>query len=305
MSGAPIFSDARHRSFGRFVAIAVPYLWFALFFLAPFLIVAKISLSTAAVAIPPYEPLISWADDGALVLTLHLNTYKLVFADPVYLIAYASSLRNAAVTVIFTLLLGYPLAYFIASRSAKWRAPLLMLVMMPFWTSFLIRVYAWIGILKPNGVINSTLLSLGLIDQPLDILNNQFAVYLGMVYAYLPFMVLPLYSHLEKMDWSLLEAASDLGARPARVFREVTLPLSMPGIVAGSLLVFIPAVGEYIVPTLLGGPDTLTIGAALWNEFFSNHDWPVASAVAVALVVLLVGPLMALQNYQAKEEQKP
>ncbi|MBB4197990.1 putrescine ABC transporter permease PotH [Rhodoblastus sphagnicola] len=302
---APIFSNAQTRGFGRFLAVAVPYGWFLVFFLAPFLIVAKISLSTAATAIPPYESLVSWADDGALVLTLHFNNYKLIFSDPVYLIAYASSLRNAAVTVIFTLLLGYPLAYFIASRSAKWRAPLLMLVMMPFWTSFLIRVYAWIGILKPNGVINSALLWLGVIDKPLDILNNQFAVYLGMVYAYLPFMVLPLYAHLEKLDWSLLEAAGDLGARPARVFREVTLPLSMPGIVAGSLLVFIPAVGEYIVPTLLGGPDTLTIGAALWNEFFSNHDWPVASTVAVALVVLLVGPLMALQNYQAKEEQKP
>lgn len=301
MSGAPFFSSAPTRGFGRFSTVAAPFGWFILFFLAPFLIVAKISLSTAATAIPPYEPLLSWADDGAMVLTLHLANYKLIFSDPVYLIAYASSLRNAAVTVIFTLLLGYPLAYFIASRQAKWRAPLLMLVMMPFWTSFLIRVYAWIGILKPNGVINSALMGLGLINEPLEILNNQFAVYLGMVYAYLPFMVLPLYSHLEKMDWSLLEAANDLGARPAQVFREVTLPLSLSGIVAGSLLVFIPAVGEYIIPTLLGGPDTLTIGAALWNEFFSNHDWPVASTVAVVLVVLLVGPLMVLQHYQGKE----
>jgi len=289
----------RQRALGRLFVIAVPTAWFAILFLAPFLIVAKISLSTAAVAIPPYEPLISWAEDGALVLTLHIGNYALIFSDPVYLIAYASSLRNAAVTVLFTLLLGYPLAYFIASRGPRWRAPLLLLVMLPFWTSFLIRVYAWIGILKPNGILNGALMSLGLIDKPLIILNTNAAVWLGMVYGYLPFMVLPLYAHLEKMDWSLLEAASDLGARPFRVFREVTLPLSLPGIVAGSLLVFIPAVGEYIVPALLGGPDTLTIGATLWNEFFANRDWPAASTVAMALVALLVGPLMFLQRHRA------
>lgn len=293
-------SETRKRALGRFLVIAIPFIWLGALFLAPFLIVAKISLSTAAVAIPPYEPLISWAEDGALVLTLHVGNYKLIFSDPVYLIAYASSLRNAAVTVVFTLLLGYPLAYFIATRRENWRAPLLLLVMLPFWTSFLIRIYAWIGILKPNGVINGVLIWLGLIDKPLMILNTNFAVAVGMVYGYLPFMVLPLYAHLEKMDWSLLEAASDLGAKPARVFREVTLPLSAPGIVAGSLLVFIPAVGEYIVPALLGGPDTLTIGATLWNEFFSNRDWPVASTVAVALIALLVAPLLALQHHRAK-----
>ncbi|MCW2275185.1 ABC transporter permease subunit [Rhodoblastus acidophilus] len=293
-------SEERKRALGRFLVIAIPFLWLGALFLAPFLIVAKISLSSAAVAIPPYEPLISWADDGALVLTLHVGNYKLIFSDPIYLIAYASSLRNAAVTVIFTLLLGFPLAYFIATRDQKWRAPLLLLVMLPFWTSFLIRVYAWIGILKPNGVINGALLWLGVIEKPLVILNNNFAVIVGMVYGYLPFMVLPLYAHLEKMDWSLLEAASDLGAKPFRVFRKVTLPLAAPGIVAGSLLVFIPAVGEYIVPALLGGPDTLTIGATLWNEFFSNRDWPVASTVAVALVALLVGPLLALQHHRTK-----
>jgi len=294
-------SEARKRAVGRYLVIALPFLWFALFFLAPFLIVAKISLSVAAVAIPPYESLVSWAEDGALVLTLHVGNYKLIVSDPVYLIAYASSLRNAAVTVVFTLLLGYPLAYFIAKRSPRWRAPLLLLVMLPFWTSFLIRVYAWIGILKPNGVINGALIWLGVIDKPLVLLNTQFSVYLGMVYGYLPFMVLPLYAHLEKTDWSLIEAASDLGARPIRVFREITLPLSLPGIVAGSLLVFIPAVGEYIIPTLLGGPDTLTIGATLWNEFFSNRDWPVASALAVALVGLLAIPLLALQRVRSRQ----
>jgi putrescine transport system permease protein len=285
---------------GRGLVIAIPFLWLALFFLAPFLVVAKISLSAAAVAIPPYAPLMSWAEDGALVLTLHVGNYALIVSDPVYLIAYASSLRNAAVTVVFTLLLGYPLAWFIATRAKNWRAPLLLLVMLPFWTSFLVRVYAWIGILKPNGVINAALLWLGVIDTPLVLLNTPFAVTLGMVYAYLPFMVLPLYAHLEKTDWSLLEAASDLGARPARVFREVMLPLSMRGIVAGGLLVFITAVGEYIIPTLLGGPDTLTIGATLWNEFFANRDWPVASTVAVALVALLAVPLLALLLHQSR-----
>jgi putrescine transport system permease protein len=304
MSGNRSLPVGRKRGLGRILTIAVPYLWFVLFFLVPFLVVAKVSLSVAAVSIPPYEPLVSWTSDGALAITLHFGNFKILFTDPIYVVAYAYSLRNAAVTVILTLLLGYPVAYGIATTRPNLRGPLLMLVIMPFWTSFLIRVYAWIGILKPNGLINQTLMSLGLIEQPLDILNNQFAVYLGMVYGYLPFMVLPLFSHLEKMDWSLIEAASDLGARPIRVFREVTLPLSWPGIIAGSLLVFIPAVGEYIIPTLLGGPNTLTIGTVLWNEFFANHDWPVASAVAVALVILLVGPLMALQHFQEKEESQ-
>ena len=207
-------------------------------------------------------------------------------------------------TALVTLLIGYPVAYGIATTKPSYRPALLMLVIMPFWTSFLIRVYAWVGILKQNGLINNFLMSTGLIDQPLDILNNQFAVYVGMVYAYLPFMVLPLYSNLEKMDHSLLEAASDLGAKPLRAFISITLPLSIPGIVAGSLLVFIPAVGEYIIPTLLGGADTMTIGTVLWNEFFANRDWPVASTVAVALIILLVGPLMLLQHYQTKGAQK-
>jgi putrescine transport system permease protein len=280
--------------------IAGPFLWFVVFFLVPFFVVAKISLSTASVSIPPYAPLVTWSGDATMSIALHFDNYRFLFSDPEYLFAYLSSLRNAAVTAVVTLLIGYPVAYGIATTRANLRGPLLMLVIMPFWTSFLIRVYAWIGILKPNGLINNFLLWLGVIDQPLNILNNQFAVYLGMVYAYLPFMVLPLYSCLEKMDFSLLEAANDLGARPIRAFLFVTLPLSLPGIIAGSLLVFIPAVGEYIIPTLLGGADVLTIGTVLWNEFFANRDWPVASTVAVALIVLLVGPLMLLQHFQGK-----
>lgn len=288
---------------GRRWVIAGPFIWFLVFFLVPFVVVAKISLSTAAVAIPPYEPLITWTDGATMSIALHFGNYHFLLSDPEYVIAYLSSLRNAAVTAFITLLIGYPVAYLIATTRPNLRGPLLMLVIMPFWTSFLIRVYAWIGILKPNGLINNFLIWLGVVSQPLDILNNQFSVYVGMVYAYLPFMVLPLYSCLEKMDHSLLEAASDLGARPLRAFASITLPLSVPGIIAGSLLVFIPAVGEYIIPTLLGGADTLTIGTVLWNEFFANRDWPVASTVAVALIILLVGPLMLLQHYQSKEER--
>jgi len=284
--------------------IAGPYLWFLVFFLVPFVVVLKISLSTAEVAIPPYAPLFTIGDEGTLNLAMHFGNFAYIFSDPQYILAYLSSLHYAAGTDIITLMIGYPVAYAIATSKPNVRPMLLMLVIMPFWTSFLIRVYAWIGILKQNGLINNFLMSIGVIHEPLNILNNQFSIYVGMVYAYLPFMILPLYSNLEKMDHSLLEAASDLGAKPFRAFLSITLPLSLPGIVAGSLLVFIPAVGEYIIPTLLGGADTLTIGTVLWNEFFGNRDWPVASTVAVALIVLLVGPLMLLQHYQAKEGEK-
>ncbi len=289
---------------GRGWVISGPFLWFLIFFLVPFLVVVKISLSTAEIAIPPYAPLFTLTDDGTLSVALHLGNFQYIFSDPEYVLAYLSSLRYAAGTALITLLIGYPVAYGIATSRPGIRPALLMLVVMPFWTSFLIRVYAWIGILKPNGLINNFLMWLGVIHQPLEILNNQFSIFVGMVYAYLPFMILPLYACLEKLDHSLLEAAGDLGARPFRAFLSITLPLSLPGIVAGSLLVFIPAVGEYIIPTLLGGPSTLTIGTVLWNEFFNNHDWPVASTVAVALIVLLVGPLMLLQHSQAKEETR-
>jgi putrescine transport system permease protein len=289
---------------GRAFVIAAPYLWLVVFFLIPFAVVLKISFSTSVVAIPPYEPLIGAGDDGAWQLNLHPENYSYLFSDWQYALAYLSSVRNAAVTAIACLLIGYPMAYCIARAKPERRAALLMLVVMPFWTSFLIRVYAWVGILKQNGLLNNFLIWLGVIDQPLTIMNTQTSVYIGMIYAYLPFMILPLYSTLEKMDISLLEAASDLGAKPIRAFLTITLPLSLPGIIAGSLLVFIPAVGEFIIPTLLGGPDTLMIGTVLWNEFFQNRDWPVASTVAVALIVLLVVPLMLLQRAQAQDSEK-
>jgi putrescine transport system permease protein len=286
---------------GRALVIAGPFLWFLLFFLLPFLVVMKISLSGSVIGIPPYEPLTQWTDDGVLAINLHLGNFAHLWTDDEYYLAYGYSLLNAGITALTTLLIGYPMAYAIARSSPGARSVLLMLVIMPFWTSFLIRVYAWIAILKPEGLLNQLLLTLHLISEPLVILNTNTAVYIGMAYTYLPFMVLPLYSTLEKMDVSLLEAASDLGARPIRAFFAVTLPLSMPGIVAGTLLVFIPAVGEYVIPTLLGGPDTLMIGSVMWNEFFQNGDWPVASVVAVAILILLVGPLMLLQRAQARE----
>jgi putrescine transport system permease protein len=290
---------------GRAFVIGAPYLWLTVFFLVPFVVVLKISLSTAVVGIPPYEPLIGTGDDGSWTLNTHIGNFSYIFSDSQYVVGYLSSVRNAAVTAFVCLLIGYPMAYCIARARPQWRGPLLMLVVMPFWTSFLIRVYAWVGILKQNGLLNNFLIWLGVIDQPLTIMNTQTSVYIGMIYAYLPFMILPLYSTLEKMDVSLLEAAGDLGAKPIRAFLSITLPLSMPGIVAGSLLVFIPAVGEFIIPTLLGGPDTLMIGTVLWNEFFQNRDWPVASTVAVALIVMLVVPLMLLQRAQAREAEKP
>ena len=305
MSDAAQPSTARRRGIpGRFFVIGAPYLWLIVFFLIPFAVVLKISFSTSVVAIPPYEPLFGTGDDGSWILNFHPENYSYLFSDLQYVIAYLSSVRNAAVTAFACLLIGYPMAYCIARAKPEWRAALLMLVVMPFWTSFLIRVYAWVGILKQNGLLNNFLIWLGVIDQPLNIMNTQTSVYIGMIYAYLPFMILPLYSTLEKMDISLLEAAGDLGAKPIRAFVTITLPLSLPGIIAGSLLVFIPAVGEFIIPTLLGGPDTLMIGTVLWNEFFQNRDWPVASTVAVALVVLLVVPMMLLQRFQAREAAK-
>ncbi len=292
----------RWRPGGRSLVVAGPFLWLTLFFLIPFAVVLKIAFSTSVVAIPPYAPLVTWDDDGTLGIALHFGNFQYLLSDARYLIAYLDSVRNAGVTALLCLLLGYPMAYAIARARPGLRGVLLMLVILPFWTSFLIRVYAWIGILKQNGLLNNFLLWLGVIHEPLTILNTQAAVYIGMVYAYLPFMVLPLYSTLEKMDLTLLEAAADLGAKPVRAFWSVTLPLSLPGIVAGSLLVFIPAVGEYVIPSLLGGPDTQMIATVLWDEFFANHDWPVAATVAVAMVVLLVVPLMILQRAQERQE---
>jgi putrescine transport system permease protein len=270
----------------RLGVAALPYVWLLLFFLVPFLIVLKISLAEPAVAIPPYTPLFA---GGRLQVTG--ANYLFLLSDPLYWKAYLGAIRYAALATLITLLLGYPLAYGIARARAHWRAPLLMLVILPFWTSFLIRIYAWIGLLKENGIINHALMSLGLLDAPLPLIDNDFSVILGLVYAYLPFMVLPLYAQLEKLDPALSEAAADLGAPPTRAFWQVTLPLSLPGIAAGVLLVFIPAVGEFVIPDLLGGPNTLMVGKILWDEFFTNHDWPMASALAVAILLLLALPM--------------
>ncbi|CAA7626292.1 ABC transporter permease subunit [Magnetospirillum sp. SS-4] len=289
---------------GRFLVGLPPYLWLALFFLAPFAIVLKISLSQPDAGIPPYLPLWDAAAEAGRQWRGTFDNYARLAEDGLYLAAYLNSIRIAGIATLACLLIGYPAAYAIARAPTAWRNSLLLLVALPFWTSFLIRVYAWIGILKTEGLLNALLLWLGVIAEPLQILQTDLAVIIGMTYSYLPFMVLPLYATLEKMDLSLLEAAADLGCRPFKAFLAVTLPLSMPGIIAGSLLVFIPAVGEFVIPDLLGGTDTLMIGKILWSEFFDNRDWPVASAVAVAMLVLLVAPIMIVQNARAGAEDK-
>ncbi len=279
----------------------VPYLWLLMFFLAPFLIVLKISFSEVLIARPPYSALFEMVDDTYLQLRLNLENYLLLLEDDLYWKAYLSSIRIAAISTLITLLVGYPIAYAMARAPRQWRLTLLMAVILPFWTSFLIRVYAWIGILKKEGLMNLFLMKIGLIEQPLTLLNTDIAVFIGIVYSYLPFMVLPLYANLEKMDESLLEAASDLGCKPLKAFWKITLPLSIPGIVAGCFLVFIPAVGEFVIPDLLGGSDTLMIGKTLWAEFFNNRDWPLSSAVAVLLLLLLIVPIMIFQRVQQKQ----
>lgn len=277
--------------------IGVPYLWLSLFFLVPFLIVVRISVAQARVAIPPYTDIVAWAD-GRLKITATLDNFLFIFTDRLYALAFLNSLWIALVATFLCLLISYPMAWAIARSRPKLRNFLLLLVVVPSWTSFLIRVYAWIGILGGTGYLNSALLALGLIEQPLGLLHTDFAVYLGIVYGYLPFMVLPLYSNLVKLDYSLVEAALDLGATPARCFRSVVLPLSRAGIIAGCLLVFIPATGEFVIPELLGGADTMMIGKVLWQEFFNNRDWPLAAAVALLLVAVLLAPILVFYRYQ-------
>ncbi len=288
---------------GRGLVILVPYVWLLLFFLIPFAIVLKIALAEPLIAQPPYSPLLTWVDGVRLEINLVFENFQFIFSDNLYVVAYLNSVKIAFFSTILALLIGYPLAYAIARSPPQYRTILLMGIILPFWTSFLIRVYAWIGILKNNGLLNNVLIGLGVIDEPLPMLHTDFSVYIGIVYSYLPFMVLPLYATLERMDESLLEAAMDLGARPWKAFLTVTLPLSLPGIVAGSMLVFIPAVGEFVIPALLGGPDTLMIGRVLWDEFFGNRDWPVASAVAIALLLLLVVPIMYFQHVQGRQTE--
>jgi len=285
--------------------IAVPYVWLLLFFLIPFVIVLKISFSETAIAMPPYQPLVQWVGDRWSDIRLHINpgNYLYLWEDSLYVRAVINSLKVAAISTLFALLIGYPIAYSIARAKATTRSILLMLVILPFWTSFLLRVYAWIGILKNNGLINNFLMWLGVIHEPIVMLQTDFAIYLGIVYSYLPFMIMPLYANLEKMDLTLLEAAADLGCKPWRAFMSITLPLSMPGIRAGCMLVFIPAVGEYVIPSLLGPPESLMIGKVLWTEFFNNRAWPVASAVAIALLLLLVLPIVYLQRSQTRDAE--
>ena len=286
---------------GRTLVIAIPYLWLLLFFLVPFAFVLKIALSEALIARPPYAPLFEWGEDAYLTVKLNLANFLFLLEDDLYWRAYLNSGKIALISTALCLLIGYPIAYGIARSAPAVRLVLLMLVILPFWTSFLLRVYAWIGILKNNGLVNNMLMAVGLVDEPIVMMQTDFAVYVGIVYSYLPFMILPLYANLERLDPTLLEAAADLGCRPARTFLTVTLPLSLPGIIAGSMLVFIPAVGEFVIPALLGGPDTLMIGRVLWDEFFANRDWPVASAVAIAVLLLLVVPIMVFQHIQSKE----
>ena len=284
---------------GRLVLIGVPFVWLALFFLLPLLIVVRISLAESIIGIPPYTPLFA-EDGGGLKLHVTLANFVLIAGDDLYLRAYLGSFVNALLATVLCLLAGYPIAYAIARARGSRRQLFLFLVMLPFWTSFLIRVYAWIAILQPNGFVNELLSVLGLISAPLPLLNNQFSVQLGLVYSYLPFMILPIYGSLSALDQSLVEAAADLGAPPRSVFLGVILPLTLPGIAAGSFLVLIPAIGEFVIPDLLGGPDTLMIGKVLWDEFFNNRDWPVAATVAVVLVAALSVPLLAAQSFLAR-----
>ena len=291
----------------RFALIAVPYLWLLALFLVPFLIVMKISLSDIALAIPPYTPKLDltggWDAVTSFFKALDFENVEFLTSDDLYWKAYLSSFKIALISTVLALLIGYPIAYSMARAAPEWRPTLLMLVILPFWTSFLIRVYAWMGILSNEGLLNQFLLWTGLISEPLTILNTNTAVYIGIVYTYLPFMILPIYSTLEKMDDSLLEAAEDLGCSRTSAFWLITVPLSKTGIIAGCFLVFIPTLGEFVIPSLLGGSQTLMIGKVLWEEFFNNRDWPVASAVAIILLLILIIPIILFQRNEQKQRE--
>ena len=285
---------------GRHLVIGVPFIWLFLFFMLPFFIVLKISFAEADVAIPPYTEIYTYLE-GKVQLVLNLANYGLLTEDELYIAAYLGSLKVAFFSTLLCLLIGYPMAYAISKANKESQTVLLLLIMMPTWTAILIRVYAWMGILSNNGLLNGFLLWTGLIDQPLQILNTNLAVYIGVVYSYLPFMILPLFANLVKHDPSLLEAASDLGSSTFNSFWKITVPLSKNGIIAGCMLVFIPVVGEFVIPELLGGPETLMIGKVLWQEFFNNRDWPVASALAVVMLAILIVPILLFNRSQAKE----
>ena len=283
--------------------ISWPYLWLLVFFLAPFLIIVKISFSSFAEKIPPYTDLVTYVE-GMLSINLDLSNYLFIFEDSLYWSSYLSSIRIAAIATFITLLISYPLAYFIARMSNPFRNICMLLVILPSWTSFLIRIYAWIGILKEEGLLNHFLIWLNVISDPLKIMYSETAVYIGIVYSYLPFMVFPLYVAIVKMDMSVVEAGFDLGARPVANFFRVILPLSAQGIISGSMLVFIPSLGEFIVPDLLGASETKMIGRVMWTEFFNNRDWPLASALTVIMMMMLILPLMLFNNAQNKEVGK-
>jgi putrescine transport system permease protein len=286
---------------GKALVLIAPVAWLLVFFLIPLAVVFGISLASKQFGRPPYSPLLT-TEEGTVQLTLHLNNYIRLFTDNLYVAAYLSSIRIAFISTVITLLVGYPMAYAIARAPDRWRNILLMLVILPFFTSFLLRVYALTGFMRGNGVINQLLGVFGI--EPLVMMQTDFAVYVGIVYTYLPFMILPLYTTLVKLDVSLFEASADLGARPVRTFLSVTLPLSLPGVIAGSMLVFIPAIGEFVIPSLLGGPGTLMIGRVLWDEFFANTNWPRAAAVAVAMLIVVVVPIMLLQKAQGAVVEK-
>jgi putrescine transport system permease protein len=293
---------------GARLVILVPYLWLGIFFLVPFLLVLRISFSESAIAQPPYVPTLDltegWQGIRDFLGALSFDRYVQLTEDSIYYTSYFTSLWIAFVSTLILLAIGFPVAYGMARAPKQYQPILLMLVILPFWTSFLIRVYAWIGILQTDGLLNATLQMLGIIDEPLSILQTNTAVYIGIVYSYLPFMVLPLYSTLEKMDDTLIEAAQDLGCPPWKAFWKVTFPLALPGVFAGCLLCFIPITGEFVIPDLLGGSDTLMIGKTLWTEFFQNRDWPLASAVAIILLICLVVPIVLYQNQQARQIEK-
>lgn len=300
---SPLMVRVRAVLFHRRVVFGIPFLWLLLFFLLPFALVLKISFSSAVMAIPPYQPVFTFVDNTVSVV-VNFSNYLFLLSDSLYIAAYWGSVKIAFVSTLVCLLIGYPMAYAMARASARMQLVLLLLVMLPSWTSFLIRVYAWMGILGNQGLLNNLLMWLGVISEPLKMLNTNLAVVLGIAYAYLPFMVLPIYTNLVKLDVRLLEAASDLGCHSLTTFWTITLPLSKAGIIAGSMLVFIPAVGEFVIPELLGGPDTLMIGKVLWEEFFNNRDWPVASSLAIVMLALLLIPIVLFHRLQAREMEK-
>ena len=307
-TGAATTTFSRTPRLLRAIVPALPFVWLLIFFLTPFAIVFKMSLSQPATAQPPYVPVFDlsagWAGLQDALSQLSIDNFLLLWDDALYIASAFSSLSIAATSTLILLLIGFPMAYAMAKAPDNRRPLLVMMVILPFWTSFLIRVYAWIGILKPEGLLNMGLMGLGITDRPLQILNTDAAIYIGVVYSYLPFMVLPLYATLEKMDWTLIEAAQDLGCPPWKAFWRVTVPLALPGIAAGALLCFIPIVGEYVIPELLGGADSLMIGKTLSDEFFKNRDWPLASSVAVVLLIIVVGPVMIFRELETRRLEK-